>query len=58
MDEIASLFVSFELFFFFKTEYSSAQEIHSVFLYLLVFQVFKPIVEKFNFTFNCDIKKR
>lgn len=57
MDEIASLFVSFELFFF-KTEYSSAQEIHSVFLYLLVFQVFKPIVEKFNFTFNCDIKKR
>ncbi|NXC18532.1 RTCA cyclase, partial [Corythaeola cristata] len=31
---------------------------YSVCLYMLVFQVFKPIVEKFNFTFNCDIKKR
>lgn len=36
----------------------NAKEINSVFLYVLVFQVFKPIVEKFNFTFNCDIKKR
>lgn len=28
------------------------------FFYVFIFQVFKPIVEKFNFTFNCDIKRR
>lgn len=33
-------------------------KINSLCVFIFFFQVFKPIVEKFNFTFNCDIKRR
>lgn len=68
MDETGYFFLNnlteiFMLSFFFlirlhKKWKLSMENNFTLCFYMFIFQVFKPIVEKFNFTFNCDIKRR